>query len=140
MSFFAVLKTASWGLRVRCHFEAFFIRGVCGLEQNNYQNLLLTGSEKGRDFVQSDCLNNRAAEIGSALVGDFCPGVCAWSVSRLMRRKSTFSVSEKDAISALYLLGIHSRQTGCGCQRLKLLCANGQTQQIGVLLCGLHFC
>ena len=91
MSFFAVLKTVSWGLRFRCHFDTFFIRGVCGLEQNNYQNLLFDVTEKRRDFVQSDCLNNRAAEVGSAFVCDFCLGVCAWSVSRLRRRKSSFA-------------------------------------------------
>lgn len=91
VSFFAVLKSASWGLRFRCHFETFFIRGLFGLEQKDYQNLLLTGAEKGRDFVQSDCLNNRAAEVGSALAGDLCPGVFAWSVSGLRRRKSSFA-------------------------------------------------
>ena len=80
VSLLAVLKSASWGLRFGYHFEDFFIRGLFGLEQKDYQNLLLAGAEKRRDFVQSDCLNNRAAEVGSALAGDFCPGVCAWSV------------------------------------------------------------
>lgn len=90
VSFFAVLKSASCGIRFRCHFETFFIRGLLGLEQKDYQNLLLAGAEKGRYFVQSGCLSNRAAEVGSSFVGDFCPGVCAWSVSEARAPKKLF--------------------------------------------------
>ena len=40
----------------------------------------------------------------------------------------------------VHLLGIHSRQTRCRHERLKPLCAKGQTQQIWVYLLGCRFC